>query len=165
MLWLNGQHIRLLSVDNLYARVTNFWPDSAADASDESKKQVLALVQDRLKTLTDLPVITDYFFTDPTPNWHMIDDNKQLKKLPREDHVELLRAAKAALEQSEFDAESIQQTLNTLIETTGQKPGILFSLIRLSVSWAPFSPALNDTLAVIGKQSTLSRIQKAIETA
>ena len=165
LLWLNGQHIRLLSVDNLYARVTNFWPDSAADASDESKKQVLALVQDRLKTLTDLPVITDYFFTDPTPNWHMIDDNKQLKKLPREDHVELLHAAKAALEQSEFDAESIQQTLNTLIETTGQKPGILFSLIRLSVSWAPSSPALNDTLAVIGKQSTLSRIQKAIETA
>ena len=165
LLWLNGQHIRLLSVDDLYARVTNFWPASAADASDESKKQVLALVHDRLKTLTDLPTITDYFFTDPTPNWHMIDDNKQLKKLSREDHVELLHAAKAALEQSEFDAESIQQTLNTLIETTGQKPGILFSLIRLSVSWAPFSPALNDTLAVIGKQSTLSRIQKAIETA
>lgn len=165
LLWLNGQHIRLLSVDDLYARVKNFWPASAAAASDESKKQVLALVQDRLKTLTDLPTITDYFFTDPTPNWHMIDDNKQLKKLSREDHVELLHAAKAALEQSEFDAESIQQTLNTLIEMTGQKPGTLFSLIRLSVSWAPFSPALNDTLAVIGKQSTLSRIQKAIETA
>lgn len=165
LLWLNGQHIRLLSLDDLYARVTNFWPTSAADASEDSKKQVLALVQDRLKTLTDLPTITDYFFTDPLPNWHMIDDSKQLKKLSREEHVELLHAASAALEQSEFDADSVQQTLNGLIETTGQKPGVLFSLIRLSVSWAPFSPALNDTLAVIGKQATLSRIQKAIETA
>lgn len=165
LLWLNGQHIRLLNIDDLYTRVADFWPESAAGATEDSKKQILALVQDRLKTLTDLPTITDYFFADPTPNWHMIDDSKQLKKLSREEHVELLHTAKAALEQSEFDADSLQQTLNSLIETTGQKPGVLFSLIRLSLSWAPFSPALNDTLAVIGKQTVLSRIQKAIETA
>ncbi len=48
LLWLNGQHIRALSLDDLYARVTDFWPASAADASEESKKQVLALVQERL---------------------------------------------------------------------------------------------------------------------
>lgn len=165
LLWLNGQHIRLLSLDDLYDRVAGFWPQSASTATEEYKKEVLALVQDRLKTLTDLPTITDYFFDDPLPNWHMIDDNKQLKKLTREDHVELLHAAKAALEQSEFDSVTIQETLNTLIETTGQKPGILFSLIRLAISWAPFSPALNDSLATIGKDAAISRIQKAIETA
>lgn len=43
---------------------------------------------------------------------------------------------------------------STPLETTGQKPGILFSLIRIVVTWAPFSPQLNDTLALLGRDRT-----------
>ena len=95
----------------------------------------------------------------------MVDDNKQLRKLERTELVQLLTSAREALKTSEFDADSIQNTLNSLIETTGQKPGILFSLIRLALSWAPFSPALNDTLAAIGKDDSLERLQLAIDAA
>ena len=151
LLWLNGQHIRLLDLNDLYERVADFWPASAAGVNQEKKMQILILVQDRLKTLLDLPLLTEYFFAEPTPDWQMVDDNKQLKKLERQELVALLEATKQALSMSEFDATSIQDTLNSLLETTGQKPGILFSLIRLAVSWAPFSPALNDTLAALGK--------------
>jgi len=165
LLWLNGQHIRLLTLDDLYARVADFWPAAAKEASEDHKKQVLSLVQDRLKTLRDLPTLTEYFFAEPTPDWNMINDNKQLKKFDRVELVSLLNQAKAVLKQSDFDADSIQTALNQLLETTGQKPGILFSIIRLAVSWAPFSPALNNTLAVLGKETTLNRLQKAIETA
>ena len=164
LLWLNGQHIRLLSLDELYSRVDTFWPSSAASISDSDKKLVLALVQDRLKTLHDLPALTDYFFTEPTPNWQMVNDNKQLKKVARPELVELLAQAKTVFAASEFDADSLQETLNQLLVTTGQKPGVLFSMIRLAVSWAPFSPALNDTLATLGKDATVQRLQKAIET-
>lgn len=164
LLWLNGQHIRMLSLDDLYERVADFWPESAADASEEKKKQILALVQDRLKTLLDLPLLTEYFFAEPTPDWTMVDDNKQLKKFDRAELVALLEATKQALSTSDFDAASIQEALNNLLETTGQKPGILFSLIRLAVSWAPFSPALNDTLATLGKEVTLHRLDTAIAT-
>ena len=93
----------------------------------------------------------------------MIQTNKQLAKLTTDELSGLLTATKEALATSEFDAESIQNTLNGLLETTGQKPGILFSLIRLSVSWAPFSPALNDTLAVLGRDTVLARIDKSIQ--
>ena len=163
LLWLNGQHIRLLSIDELYQRVEPFWPSSAHDASEAHKKEVLALVQDRLKTLSDLPIITNYFFENPTPDWSMISDNKQFKKYSRQDLVELLQHAKAALQADEtFSEESLQNTLNELLEKTNEKPGVLFSMIRLSISWAPFSPALNDTLALIGKDQTLHRIDQAI---
>lgn len=164
LLWLNGQHIRMLSLDDLYERVADFWPESAAAANEEKKKQILMLVQDRLKTLLDLPLLTDYFFSEPTPDWTMVDDNKQLKKFDRTELVSLLEATKQALSTSDFDANSIQETLNSLLETTGQKPGILFSLIRLAISWAPFSPALNDTLAALGKEVTLHRLDAAIAT-
>ena len=162
LLWLNGQHIRLLDLNDLYERVADFWPASAAGANQEKKMQILILVQDRLKTLLDLPLLTEYFFAEPTPDWQMVDDNKQLKKLERQELVALLEATKQTLSMSEFDATSIQNTLNSLLETTGQKPGILFSLIRLAVSWAPFSPALNDTLAALGKESAIRRLDTAI---
>ncbi|OGL21770.1 glutamate--tRNA ligase [Candidatus Saccharibacteria bacterium RIFCSPHIGHO2_01_FULL_45_15] len=166
LLWLNGQHIRLLSLDDLYVRVTDFWPASAKDADEIYKKQVLALVQDRLKTLKDLPIITDYFFQSPVPNWLMADDNKQLRKLNRQEQSELLSQTMKAIEQvKDFTTDNIQSALNQLLITTGQKPGILFSLIRLAVSWAPFSPALNDTLATIGRGETLTRLQTAIDAA
>lgn len=164
LLWLNGQHIRALSLDDLYSRVEPFWPEAAASASEESKHQVLALVQDRLKTLADLPILTSYFFEEPTPNLAMVTDNKQLAKLTKDELRELLTSAKNALENSDFSAEAVQETLNQLLETTGQKPGILFSLIRLAVSWAPFSPALNETLATLQKEKTLTRLQTSIDS-
>lgn len=164
LVWLNGQHIRMLSLDDLCERVADFWPASAAGASEADKKQVLALVQDRMKTLTDLPILTDYFFAEPTPDWAMMSGNKQLKKLTTDDIKQILTAAHDALETADFTPETVQNALNQLLDTTGQKPGILFSLIRLSVSWAPFSPALNDTLAALGRDTSLRRIQAAIDS-
>ena len=191
LLWMNGQWIRRLSLDDLYTRTIstghsladltapghmqtaqandengyNFWPKSAKSATEDHKKQILALVQDRLKTLADLPLLTSYFFEEPAPNWQMAAENKQLKKLRRAEMTSLLAQTITALETSEFNAQSLQATLNHLLETTSQKPGVLFSLIRLAVSWAPFSPALNDTLAALGKQTTIARLQNALAVA
>lgn len=165
LLWMNGQWIRRLELNDLYERCSKFWPESAKLVSIGQKKQILGLVQDRLKTLKDLPLLTNYFFEEPVPNWEMLAENKQLKKLPSEDVEELLTQARTALETSEWTPEALQKTLNQLLETTGQKPGILFSLIRLAVSWAPFSPALNETLATLGKETALRRLDLAAKTA
>lgn len=163
LLWLNGQHIRRLPLEELMLRVEPFWTTAAVKASTDYKKQVLALVQDRLKTLADLPTITGYFFEEPTPDWAMVNDNKQFKKYSRQDLVELLQQTKSVLENDgTFSEASIQESLNSLLTSTGEKPGVLFSIIRLAVSWAPFSPALNETLALIGKERTLHRIEQAI---
>lgn len=163
LLWMNGQHIRLLSIDDLYDRVADFWPESAASADESRKKQILTLVQDRMKTLTDLPMLTSYFFAEPSPDRSMITDNKMLAQLTPEQINEYLSQAKDALASSDFDSESIQATLNQLLETTVQKPGVLFSLIRIAVSWTPFSPALNDTLAALGKETVIARLEVAAD--
>ena len=162
LLWMNGQFIRELPLGELSERTKDFWPASAQTATEEKRTEILALAQDRLKTLADLTVLTQYFFEEPTVDLSLIEGNKQLAKLPRSEIISLLESARSALEKSEFDAESIQNALNQLLETAGQKPGILFSLIRIATTWAPFSPQLNDTLAVLGKDTVLSRISSAI---
>ena len=165
LLWMNGQVIRELSLDDLSARVTEFWPESAVNADETYRRQVLALAQDRLKTLRDLPALTDYFFRTPETDWSLIEGNKQLKKLERDEIRSLLTAASEALEATEWNSEAIQASLNELLDTTGQKPGTLFSLIRIATTWAPFSPQLNDTLALLGRDTVLERLKTAVATA
>ncbi len=165
LMWLNGQHIRMLSLDDLYERVKEFWPTSAETADEDYKKRVLEIVQDRLKTLKDLPLLTDYFFKEPEIDWKLADQSKPLRKLDSDDKKQLLVATRDALESTaEFNASTVQDSLNHLLETTGQKPATLFSLIRLAISWAPFSPALNETLETLGKEKSLNRLNVAIDS-
>jgi glutamyl-tRNA synthetase len=164
LLWLNGQWIRRLSLDELYTRVGDFWPESAKTATEQSRRQILTLVQDRLKTLSDLPILTSYFFNEPTPDWHMVENDKQLGKLQTTEVLELLKESLSALSENSFSAQDLQQTLNSLLVSTGKKPAVLFSIIRLSVSWSPFSPALNETLAVLGRDVVIARLRLAVET-
>lgn len=159
LLWMNGQWIRRISLDELYQRVEDYWPQSAAQFDASYKHHVLALVQDRLKTLAELPMMSRFFFEEPEVNWELITSNKQLKKLSDGEIHALLKTTHDKLaELADWSPETIQETLNQLLEITGQKPGVLFSLIRIVTTWAPFSPQLNDTLALFGKDKTLSRI-------
>lgn len=163
LLWMNGQWIRRTELDDLYTRIEKYWPDSAASYDDTYKKQVLGLVQDRLKTLAELPLMTRYFFEEPARNDSLITDNKQLAKLSDDERQTLIRTAKTALAGlPSWDSDSLQTCLNGLLETTGQKPGIFFSLIRIVTTWAPFSPQLNDTLATLGRERTLQRLEQAL---
>lgn len=164
LLWMNGQFIRELPLNDLADRIEYFWPESAKKYPESYKKQVLALAQDRLKTFKDLPGLTNYFFEEPRRDNELITGNKQLKKLSAEEINSLVKLAYDKLSTLEsWDAESIQNALNQLLEETGQKPGILFSLIRIVTTWAPFSPQLNDTLALIGRERTLERLRRAIQ--
>lgn len=163
LLWMNGQWIRRLQLDDLHKRVAKYWPAESEGYDEAYKKQVLALVQDRLKTLAELPLMTRYFFAEPTRNDDLISGDKQLKKLSSDEVVNLLKIVTAEFEKlADWSGEAIQAQLNQLLETTGQKPAVLFSLIRVATTWAPFSPQLNNTLALLGKDRTLERLKRAI---
>ncbi len=160
LLWVNGQFIRRLTLDELGELAKEFWPAEAKDADPNYKKQVLGLAQDRLKTLSDLSSF-GYFFAKPTPNLQLIANNKQLKKLGDSQRQELLNEAVAKFaDLSDWTPANIQQALNELLESTNQKPAILFGLIRIHLTWAPFSPQLDETIALLGKAETIDRLKK-----
>jgi glutamyl-tRNA synthetase len=158
LLWMNGVHIRELSLDTLYEQVQDYWPPEAAKSDDDYRKKVLALVQERLKYFEELPELTNFFFVDLPVDMKLIDENKQLKKFSHDELKDLLQKSRAALEKSDFSVEALSETLNSLLETTGQKPGVLFSLIRIATTQSPASPGLAESLALLGKEKSLSRI-------
>lgn len=163
LLWLNGQWIRKIfaeqGAETLYARTTNFWPKIANSFSDEYKLKVLSIIYDRLKTLSDLRDMTVYFFEDPRIDLDMLINNKFLKKLSESELEDLLKKSITKLTNLQnWNAETLQEALNELLAETGKKPAELFSLIRIALSFAPFSPALNLTMEVLGREITLARL-------
>ena len=164
LLWLNGQWIRRISLDDLFNRVKDFWGEGAQGISEEYKKEVLGLVFDRLKTLKDLPLASEYFFAEQQADLEMISKNKQLKKIEKSQLLDLLEKAIDKFEKVEdWSDDKLQESLNQLLEETSQKPGILFQIIRISLTWAPFSPALNQTLRVIGKGESIKRLKNSLQ--
>lgn len=157
--WLNGAHIRAMDTDELYQNVSGYWPNEAKGFDEEYKKQVLAVIQERLKYYAELPELSEFFFKDLPANPELISSHKQLKKLSNNELKALLAKSVNALKQSDFSQEDLTDKLNSLLEETGQKPAVLFSLIRIAVTQAPASPGLADTLRVLGKEKSLGRIQ------
>ena len=168
LLWLNGQWIRRRFAEDpkkLFAETADFWPESAKNASDDEKFKIFSIIYDRLKTLSDLRTMTTYFFEDPAIDMDMLTTNKALKKLSEKELCDILKLAADGLsELNEWSAEMLQNKLNELLEKSGQKPAVFFGLVRLSVSFAPFSPALHDTLSVLGREKTLARLRAVITT-
>lgn len=158
LLWMSGCHIRALPPDELYVRAADFWPPEAAGYDDAYKKAALGLVQERLKYLAELPALTNFFFADLPVDPELWTAHKQLKKFSAAELKALLEQAREALAASDFTPADLTAKLNTLLEQTSQKPAVLFSLIRIATTQAPASPGLADTLAVLGREVSLRRI-------
>lgn len=167
LLWMNGHYIRELPADSLSALAKGFWPPEAKDASDEYKNKVVELVQERLKYFAELPELTKAFFAEPNEQdvleLYKNPVDKQLKNLSLSEIAELLKNVIRELELSNFSEEDLANRLNNLLEKLGSKPGILFAAVRVAISGAPSSPQLFGTLAVLGKEKALVRLQKALD--
>ncbi len=162
LLWTNGQWIRSLDVEDLYKRCVDFWPKSADNYDKDYKIRVLKLAQERMKTLVDLPMLTNFFFDKPTVNTTLVSNNKQLKKLNNAEIANLINQTISKLQIADFTEESITNALNDLLVETGQKPGTLFSLIRIFTTWTEFSPGLAESLVLLGKTKTINRLQHSL---
>ncbi len=164
LLWMSGYHIRETPVDKLMKCTEGFWPDEAQDTDPKYKIQVLELVKERLKFFAELPELTMFFFTDLPVDLSLIQNNKQLKKYDIHHLHMLLKQSKESLEQSDFTVADLTLRLNQLLEQTGEKPGVLFSLIRIATTQSPSSPGLADTMAVLGKDRCMERIANQLES-
>lgn len=171
LVYLNGAHIRRMSLGELYARVTGsnnrkagFWPKEAfQDSFDQQyRTAVLALVHERMKFFSELPQLTEFFFTEPTVAENMYTDNKQLKKISATERTEMLRAVHKQLAASDFTEADLEERMRGLVASLTTKPGILFGLIRVAITGSNVAPGLFETMRVLGKEKTLARLQKIL---
>ena len=165
--WMNGVYLRDMQLDQLVATalpvLESKLPSDVPRPLDRAyAERVLPLLQERIKTLEDLPEMAGYFFTD-----HISHDPAALipKKVDHNGAVSALKAALAALEkQDTWTPESLEALLRPLAPELDIKTGQLFGALRVAVTGRTAAPPLFDTLSVLGKERCVSRIRAAVKT-
>ena len=167
LLWMNGVYMRQLDGEDLARRCLPFLQDAdliPSPCPPETWAQLLRVIpmfRKRLHTLKDVVEQTAYFFTaevgypDPT-----LLVGKKLDAAATGKGLKQARRRLAAL--PSFDEQSMEEDLRELAEELGWKAGQLFMPIRVAVTGRTATPGLFETLAAVGRERTLKRLDQAI---
>lgn len=165
--WMNGHYIRELPVSELWPKAQNFMPAEAKASTEDYKKAVLGLIQERLKFMAELPKLSRFFFVKPDPQkilkLYKEPVDKKLVGKSASEIAGLLGASASSLAASDFSVSEISARLNELVLKLGSSPGELFSAIRIAISGEKSTPAIFDTLSTLGKEESLERLDRAVE--
>ncbi len=160
LVWLNGHHIRNMPTKDLFKLIDDeFWPEAASKSSSDYRLEVLGLLQERLKYFAELPELSEFFFEEPNYNQLTI----KVKKLDDTQRAPLLKASIECLDQTDFTVEALELALRELAQTKNLKPGTIFGLLRIAATGSQVAPGLFETLAVLGKETTLRRLTQALD--
>ena len=95
-----------------------------------------------------------------------VDDEKARKKFLAADALPLLGEARALLAECDpFDADEIETVLSALLERSGAKPKQLYQGIRVAITGTTVSPGIFDSIAALGREQTLARLDQALARA
>jgi glutamyl-tRNA synthetase len=165
---IDGDHIRLLTVDDFAARLVPYLEAAGIVTAPltELQRGILAqaapLVQTRMALLGEAPELLGSFFVTAAELEHAPD---ALASLPENAGV-VLAAAIGALEEvplSEWNHEAIQSALaDALIEGLGLKPRVAYGPLRVAVSGRRISPPLFESMEILGKAETIARLDKLV---
>jgi glutamyl-tRNA synthetase len=123
-------------------------------------KRMLELVQERAKTLAEVPELVSFFYIEESG---YEPDLLIGKKMIQEDAVKVLEVSLERLSALEpFDTESMENLLRPLAEELGFKAGQLFGTLRVATTGRTAAPPLFQTMEVLGKDTCLDRIEKAL---
>jgi glutamyl-tRNA synthetase len=151
---LDGRHLRALGTDELTARLEEFTGRTGLRGAVE-------ITEEKIQTLADFWPLVSFFFDGP------VDDPKAFDKTIRgEGGVETLTAAREALAQTEpFDPASIEAALRAVVDRLEAKPGKVFQPVRVAIAGQTVSPGIFESVALLGKDETLARIDSALARA
>jgi len=127
----------------------------------EKMLRITPLIRERIELLRDVLSAADFFFVDQLPPY----DPAEL--IPQKGDaamaVKVLQRAQAVLPTVEFKHDPLDQALRAAAQELGVKAGQMFQPIRVAVCGRKNAPPLFETLEVLGKETTLTRIAAARE--
>jgi len=151
--WLNGRFMREMPLEEYTAAVARH----LGREPDERLRAACEIVQEKAQTLEEVWPLVRFLFEPP------VDDPKAWRKVMKEGARLLLEAARDALAAAGgFDPASLEATLASLAESRDVKPGKLYQPIRVAITGSNVSPGIFESLAALGREESLSRIDAAI---
>src|SRR5438105_7727774 len=157
--WLNGVYIRALPAQQLTARVAEFLRHSgqAAAAADARLARAVAISQEKIRTLADFWPLTGALLDGAN------DDPKARRRWLGEPGRATLADVREALARAErFDEDAVGAALQAVVARRGLKPRDVYQPLRVAISGTTVSPGIFESVALLGREETLRRIDGAL---
>ena len=162
LVWMNAKYIKQIPADRLVALATDALKDAGVDTSRLSREWLTKLVEvyrDGLGTLADLPAQTKFLFAD-----EVAFDAKDAEKFLNADGLAALRDAHAGLGAlPEWTEPAMEPVLKRISEERKIGFGKVAQPIRVAITGTKVSKGIFETLALLGREKSLARMQNALE--
>ena len=167
LLWFNGQYIRQLSLPDLAAQTLPFLQEAGLVGPDPDAEtlgyigRVLALEQERMKTLAEAPVLADFFLLGDDE--YLFDEKAVAKWFSGVGVGDRLRRVRAGFEAVEvFDEAGTEPVVRDTIAEFEVKGGEVIHPVRVALSGRTTGPGLFEIISVLGRARCLRRLDRAL---
>ena len=151
--WMNGHYLRELPSEEVRARLEEL-------TGREIPLQAVAISQEKMQTLSEFWPLAK-FLVEPQDF-----DQKAWDKVMGDGAPERLNAAREALEALDsFQPADVEGALRSVVERLEVKPREVFQPVRVAISGTTVSPGIFESVAALGRDETLARIDRALQRA
>jgi glutamyl-tRNA synthetase len=163
LLWMNGEYIRRLTLDELYNRALPFMEKAGLVKSEEERekfRQIVPLLRERVKLLSEFPDATRFFFEEVKSY-----DEKGLKKHFKDPSILdiLLELAERLEDLQSFTVLEIEKTIRGIAEEKGLSAGKVIHPARLLITGRTVGPGLFELMEVLGKSVCVKRLREGVD--
>ncbi|KQQ26924.1 glutamate--tRNA ligase [Frondihabitans sp. Leaf304] len=159
---INGDHIRLLEPADFASRLVPYLGEYISTPPTEAERAILdaaaPLVQERMQLLGETPGLLGFLFTADTDLDYAADALKTLG----DGAPDVLRASITAVSGiDEWTHAALEESLRSaLVDELGLKPRNAFGPLRVAISGRRISPPLFESMEILGRESTVARLEK-----
>jgi glutamyl-tRNA synthetase len=151
--WINGRYMREMPLEEYTTAVASHLGREV----DERLRAACEIAQEKAQTLAEVWPLIRFLFEPP------VEDEKSWQKVMKEDAKALLSAARETLAKIDvFDTPAVEEALSPLPDRLEVKPGRLYQPIRVAITGSTISPGIFESVAVLGREESLARIDSAI---
>jgi glutamyl-tRNA synthetase len=151
--WMNGRYLREMDAAELTKALEERLGRTGLD-------DAVAISQEKMQTLADFEPLAGFLFEERDT------DERAWAKVMRDGAAQNLARAREALAAVEpFDEAGVERALTGLVDELGVKPGKLFQPIRVAITGTTVSPGIFESVALLGRDRTLERIDRALDRA
>jgi glutamyl-tRNA synthetase len=152
--WINGRFMREMPIEEYTAAVARHLGRDA----DERLLRACSIAQEKAQTMDEVWLLIRFLFEPP------VDDERAWAKVMKDGALPALEAAHSALSElgEEFGDEAVESALSPLPDRLGVKPGRLYQPIRVAITGTSVSPGIFESLAALGREESLARIEAAL---
>ncbi len=166
---INGDWIRALEPNDLAERIVPYLVTDGTLPAGPTQEQLTLLreavphISTRMEVLSQAPGMVGFLYAGEPGSKPFELDEADAQKLLNEAGLEVLAAARAALDGlSEWTTTSIEEALRqSLIEERGLKPRLAFGPVRVAITGRRVSPPLFESMELLGRERSLERLDSA----